>query len=435
MEKMILPIYAHGVGPPGELPMSATTLGLVAAAALLISFAALVSGWQQPRFPQAGAGRSVVTISSVPGRFGLTLGRTAGFLLVGSALLSCFWVADDTLVNIAPRIVFVALWVFVPVGSAFLGDLWRWISPFEVLAALRDRSSTKTVHKDWDLHAAATLLAGFLWLELAYHQPAGRTPLTIMLVVWTAWSGIGACIKGSDWLRSHDPLAVFVRLVAAMSPVYVSGGSLKVRRPLVGLGQIPTQKGVAAVVLVVLGGTSFDGLSRTSWWSGIIDGRTGWNATLFNTLGLLFSMSLVTALFLGCIRWMQRRDGNDDADFEDGFAFSLVPVAVGYAVAHYIGMAVFEGQQLIIQMSDPFDRGWNLFGTADGYINYRILGPTAMAAIQALGIVGGHLAGVMVGHDRALATLRKKEDLTGQLPLVILLASLTAIALILLVDV
>jgi hypothetical protein len=58
-----------------------------------------------------------------------------------------------------------------------------------------------------------------------------------------------------------------------------------------------------------------------------------------------------------------------------------------------------------------------------------------MAAIQALGIVGGHLAGVMVGHDRALATLRKKEDLTGQLPLVILLASLTAIALILLVDV
>ncbi len=98
-------------------------------------------------------------------------------------------------------------------------------------------------------------------------------------------------------------------------------------------------------------------------------------------------------------------------------------------------MAVFEGQQLIIQMSDPFDRGWNLFGTADGYVNYRIVGPTAMAAIQALGIVGGHLAGVMVGHDRALATLRKKEDLTGQLPLVILLASLTAIALILLVDV
>ena len=40
----------------------------------------------------------------------------------------------------------------------------------------------------------------------------------------------------------------------------------------------------------------------------------------------------------------------------------------------------------------------------------------------------------MGGHDRALVTLRKKDDLTSQLPLVILLASLTAIALILLVE-
>ena len=432
---MILTIYAHGVGPPGELPMSVMTLGLVAAAALLISFAALVSGWQQSRFPQASEGRSIVTISSVGGRVGLALGRAVGVLLVGSALVSCFWVADDTLVNIAPRIVFVALWVLVPVGSAFLGDLWRWMSPFEMLATFRDRSSIETVDKDWNLHAAAALLAGFLWLELAYHRPAGRTPLAIMLLVWTAWSGVGAFLKGSEWLRSHDPLAVFVRLVAAMSPVHVSGESLRLRRPLVGLGQIPTQKGVAAVVLIVLGGTSFDGLSRTSWWIDIIGGRTGWDATLFNSVGLLFSMSLVTALFLGCIRWMQRRDGNDDADFEDGFALSLVPVAVGYAIAHYIGMAVFEGQQLLIQMSDPFDRGWNLFGTADEYVNYRIVGPTVLAAIQALGIVGGHLAGVLVGHDRSLAILRKKDDLSGQLPLVILLASLTGIALMLLVEV
>jgi len=432
---MPLAIYAHGVGPPGELPMSVTTLGLVAAAALLISFAALVSGWQKPQFPQAGPGRSLLTTNSVIGRLGAVVGRIFGVGLVGAALISSFWVADDTLVNIAPRVVFVALWVFIPVGSAFLGDLWRWVSPFEILASARDRWSDDGEGGDWNLHSAASLLAGFLWLELAYHRPAGRTPLAIALLVWTTWSGVGACLKGRDWLRSHDPLAVFVRLVASMSPVHVSGNSLCFRRPLVGLGQIPVQKGLAAVVLVVLGGTSFDGLSRTSWWGDIIGSRTGWNATVFNTVGLLFSMSLVTALFLGCVRWMQRRDENDDADFDDGFALSLVPVAVGYAIAHYIGMAVFEGQQLFIQMSDPFDRGWNLFGTADGYVNYRVIGPTAMAAIQALGIIGGHLAGVMVGHDRALATLRKKDDVTGQLPLVILLASLTALALILLVEV
>tara|TARA_Y100001970_G_scaffold251882_1_gene325171 strand:- start:7667 stop:8263 length:597 start_codon:yes stop_codon:yes gene_type:complete len=197
---------------------------------------------------------------------------------------------------------------------------------------------------------------------------------------------------------------------------------------------VPTQKGLAALVLIVLGGTSFDGLSRTAWWEQIVGGRVGWNATVINSVGLIFSMALVTALFLACVRWMQRRDENVDADFEDGFALSLVPVAVGYAVAHYIGMAVFEGQQLLIQLSDPLDQGWNLFGKANDYVDYRVMSPTAMAAIQALGIAGGHLAGVIVGHDRALATLRKKDDVTGQVPLVVLLASLTAIALILLVE-
>ncbi len=431
---MVASLYGHGVGPPGELPMSLNTLGLVAAAALLISFAALVSGWRESRFPGAPAGRMVLDLGSVIGRGSLILGRIFGIVLVGLAVASCFVVADDTVVNMAPRIVFVALWIVIPVGSAFLGDLWRWMSPFETLADVRGRRVGEDSDNGWSLYPAAALLCGFLWLELAYHRPAGRTPLAVMLIIWSAWSGIGALVKGRGWLRSHDPLAVFCRLVAAISPTHVQDGHLYVRRPLVGLGKVRPQVGLSAVVLVVLGGTSFDGLSRTGWWENIISARQGWNATVFNTMGLLFSMALITALFLGCVRWMQRKDDNDDADFEDGFALSLVPVAVGYAIAHYIGMGVFEGQQLLIQISDPFDQGWNLFGTADEYVNYRIVGPTFIAVVQALGIVGGHVAGVMVGHDRALATLRRKEDLSGQVPLVLLLASLTAIALILLVE-
>ena len=431
---MATPVYAHGVGPPGELPMSVATLGLVAAAAVLISFAALVSGWREPRFPTANSGRVLVNLGSGVGRVGLILGRSLGLITVGLALTACFVVADDTLVNIAPRIVFVTLWVFIPIGSAFLGDLWRWLSPFELLACLRKRRCDEDSDNEWSLYPAAGLLAGFLWLELAYHRPAGRTPLALMLIIWTAWSGIGALLKGRVWLRSHDPLAVFCRLVAAMSPIHVSGGSLYIRQPLVGLGQLAPQVGLSALVLVVLGGTSFDGLSRTGWWADIIGNRQGWDATAFNTMGLLFSMSLITALFLGCVRGMQRKDGNENPDFEDGFALSLVPVAVGYAIAHYVGMGVFEGQQLLIQLSDPLDRGWNLFGTADEYVNYRLVGPTLIDVVQALGIGGGHFAGVVVGHDRALATLRRKDDLGSQVPLVLLLASLTAIALILLVE-
>ncbi|HAQ42984.1 MAG TPA: hypothetical protein DCQ67_03295, partial [Acidimicrobiaceae bacterium] len=123
-------LYAHGVGPPGDLPMSVSTLSLVAAAALLISFAALVSGWREPQFPEAGPGRPFLRVDGPIGKIGLIIGRGLGLCLVGLALVASFVVADDTMVNIAPRIVFVALWVLVPVGSVLFGDLWRWLSPF-----------------------------------------------------------------------------------------------------------------------------------------------------------------------------------------------------------------------------------------------------------------------------------------------------------------
>ena len=84
-----------------------------------------------------------------------------------------------------------------------------------------------------------------------------------------------------------------------MSPVHVTNGYLHLRRPLVGLGQVPTQKGLAALVLIVLGGTS-SMVFRTSWWEQIVAGRLGWGATAVNSVGLIFSMALVTALFLAC---------------------------------------------------------------------------------------------------------------------------------------
>ena len=65
---MLSSLFSHGVGPPGELPMSVTTLGLVAAAALIISFAALVSGWREARFPNASNGKVLLHLNSLAGR-------------------------------------------------------------------------------------------------------------------------------------------------------------------------------------------------------------------------------------------------------------------------------------------------------------------------------------------------------------------------------
>ena len=42
----------------------------------------------------------------------------------------------------------------------------------------------------------------------------------------------------------------------------------------------------------------------------------------------------------------------------------LLPIAVGYLIAHYLTYLLIDGQRILIAISDPLQRGANLFGTA-----------------------------------------------------------------------
>ena len=42
----------------------------------------------------------------------------------------------------------------------------------------------------------------------------------------------------------------------------------------------------------------------------------------------------------------------------------LVPIATGYIAGHYLTSLLVDGQRIVIAVSDPFQQGWDLFGTA-----------------------------------------------------------------------
>ncbi|HET7719110.1 MAG TPA: hypothetical protein VFK43_04025, partial [Acidimicrobiales bacterium] len=67
--------------------------------------------------------------------------------------------------------------------------------------------------------------------------------------------------------------------------------------------------------------------------------------------------------------------------------------------------------------SDPLGQGWDLFGTAGNAVNFTLVSTTVIAYVQASGIVAGHVAGVVVAHDRALAVFPPKEATRSQYPL------------------
>jgi hypothetical protein len=438
-----LELLAHGVGERSDLPLPATALAIGGAAAVVISAIALMATWGKADFAEHAQGTRVARVDGPVGRLLLASVRTVGVVLFAVTVIAAFTVADNSAENISIRMVYVFYWVAIPLLSVIYGDWYRLLSPFEALASIVDRVRPSHMAREeadapgglrpmWGV-AGGLLL--FLWFELAFYEGNSARSLGWLLMAYAVSMTVGVVRGGRTWLRLYDPLGVWISLGAAISPIHVEGGELRIRPPLVGLAKVAARPGLAATVLVVLAGTSFDGVTRTTFWKDLVGFRTGWSATMVNTIGLLFTIAAATVLYLAAIRVMRRVSQTTRSDLEDQLAISLIPVAIGYAVAHYFSLLVFEGHFLLIQASDPFGNGSDFFRTRLGRVNYRSIGATGIARAQAIGIIGGHLAGVVAGHERAVTVLPKERSIYAQFALIAVMAVFAMLGLLLMVNV
>ena len=107
------------------------------------------------------------------------------------------------------------------------------------------------------------------------------------------------------------------------------------------------------------------------------------------------------------------------------FAHSLVPIALGYVVAHYWSLLVLEGQNAFVHLSDPLGNGSDWLGLADHRPSTALLEPTLVATVQVAAVVTGHVLGVVLAHDRAVRLFPHRRAVLGQLPLLLLMVVYT----------
>lgn len=416
-------IFAHGVGTRGDLPLELWQFTWAAGAAIVVSFVTLGVLWRRPRLAAAATGRPVMDVTRTPVRMLAGAARAVSLVLFLVVLAAGLVGADSPVDNVAPVTVYVVVWVGVAFASALFGDVWRVLSPFDTLAAgvewLRARLGrppavpdlASTTLGQWP--AAAGIFA-FLVLELVH--PAGDSPriLGIGLALYTASMLAGVWTWGRGWLRDGEAFGVLFSLFAALSPVYVLAGRLRLRVPLSGLTQVPVKAGTLAVVLVTIGGTTFDGVAGTDLWSDLV-GRPGrWAETFYLLVGLVVSIEVIGLLYALGVRSVASITAVDTREAARWFTPSLVPIALGYAVAHYAQLLVDEVQTFAFRLSDPFGEGWDLFGTADGTVDLDVVPPDAMAWIQALSIVVAHVGAVLVAHDIAVARFDRRDVAPSQ---------------------
>ena len=288
---------------------------------------------------------------------------------------------------------------------------------------------------DWGLRPAAAGLLVFVWVELVYPDRAQPRTLFVLMAAYTVAMLAAAARWGRPWLRTGEAFAGLFGVLGHMAPLHRGDdGRLRLRPPFVGLATLTPRPGLEALVMVALGSTTFDGVTRTQWWTDRTTDLDGAGRTLADTAGLLWCIGVVAiaylvAMHIGAHLVDHQRSADD---LRGDFVHSLVPIALAYAVAHYFSLLVLEGQATIALVSDPFGQGWDLFGTATRTIDFTLLSPRAIALVQSGAIVIGHIAGVVIAHDRALALFDRPAATRSQYPLLAVMVLFTVTGLFLL---
>jgi hypothetical protein len=401
---------AHGLIQRADLPIPEWLFGWAAAIVLVVSFAALAALWPTPRLervvwrPMPGGRR----IGSAPVQ---VAGGVIGVLLLGVVVWAGFEGAQNPLENFAPTFVLIIFWVGLVFASLLFGDVFRALNPWRAIGRVLERVLPVTPRAypaalgRWP--AAAGLLI-FTWIELASGWGEDPRSLATATLVYTLVTLAAQVVYGVEtWTRNGEAFSVYFNLFSRMSVFETRGGVVGLRPFLGGLPKLDPLPGTVAVVAVMIGSVTFDGFSQGVLWQrhlGVTLNDVAGSAKLADTIGLLLGVALVAGFYHLGIAGARTVGGNYDAPrLRRAFIHTLVPIALVYAMAHYLTYLLFQGQAIAFLASDPLGRGWDLLGSASSGVDYSILSQNAVWYFQVGFVVFGHVAALVLAHDRALS--------------------------------
>lgn len=410
-------VLAHGIGDSQDLPLPFDLVLQAGAVAVVLSFLAVSTLWRVPREP---------AVRRLPERWDRLL-RARWWrnpLRVIVLALASYFVGDALFgsvdFNPAAHALFVWLWVgLVPVSIVF-GPVWRALNPLRTLHAIACRvfrlppTGIRPGDEGGGRWPAAIALLAFVWFELIAPDRTEPRVVGAWLSAYAAVQLGFAVVRGEAWFARGDGFEVYSELAGRLSILGTDGdGRFVLRSPLAGLTDVTPERGTMAFVAVWWGSTIFDSASGSPWWVGTVQ-STGM-PVLVATAGLL----VVCPLVLASLSWTAR---------SVDIALALVPIAVGYTLAHYASLLIVAGPRGLVLLV----RQWGSVDSIDLNVTPN---PTAVAVFQIACILVGHLLAVLVAHDRALRANPGKPlavVVADELPSVLLMVAYTWAGLFLL---
>jgi hypothetical protein len=444
---------AHGLVARSDLPIPEWLFGWAAAMVLVVSFVALAILWPEPKLQREGwrplpawLGR-VLTSRAVE-----ILCGAIGIFLFGLVIYTGLEGVQSSTANFAPTFIYVIFWLgFVP-ASVLLGDVFRAFNPWRAIgravawvaksAARGDLPAPLTYPEKLGRWPAVAGIFAFAALELVASNGDRPENLAIAVLIYSAVTFIAMALYGVErWCDRGEAFSVYFNLFSRISPVETRGREIGLRKPLSGLAALPPAAGTVPLLAVMIGSVTFDGASEAQPWTDISPEL----AQLFQDLGLSPQHSLELAFLLGLLLAVllvygfyrlgvlgaRSVGGGFSANrLANEFVHSLVPIALAYVTAHYFTLLLFQGQAMAYLASDPLGDGSDIFGTANNQIDYTIIGGETTWYFQVGFVVAGHVAALVLAHDRALALYSDaKQAVRSQYWMLAVMVGFTSLAL------
>ena len=397
----------HGVVNVGDLPIPFDIVLNSSALVVLITFVYLKISWKE----------SIITprqeiFNDKQSFIGKLFGIIILFLLVAPGIFG----NESSKTSVAPLILWVFLWIGVPVLGLLFGDIYSKFNPLNLFSLKSNKPES--------VYFACILFIGLTWFELVWKEPGN--PLNIAIVLITLFVCVNLLryfLKKS--LIEVDPLLLLHYLYSKLK---LFNSRPYFRSLLDNIGNLAKLKGIEYFVLLMIGTVTYDGLRETTFWYNQFGSRT--DDMGFSTMMFLI-MNLGTILFYRFACFFAIKVGGSDLKLNhvsNLFGHTMLPIAFAYHVTHYLTLLLFESQTFFYRFNDPIGIGMNILNVEEPTINYFIE-PLVIWGIQVAVTLLGHMLSVVLAHDLAVKLFGHQQSDKTQYIFLFITVALTLQAL------
>ena len=467
------PVAAHAIGGTFQLPVPLWLYLAGAGTAVAASFVVTIL---TSRTPGSGPSYGTLPVPDGPAGVARLLLRILGVVWWYGAIGVGFVVGDIS--PLPAVLLWIGIWVGLPIVAVVAGNPWPSLSPFRTTFAALQWLARRTGADRLDLGVrypsllarwpAVALLAGGIWAELIL--PGGEVAVTVAVLMagYTLLTLVGMLVFGQiAWLRHAELFEVELGWFGRIGPIVRRSRSSQLcegcaeqcdparcldcpecstaaedgeRAPelrpwIVGLADVGRPGwSDAAFIVLALAGVTYDGMQETVIGSflfnalytpvaSILDPASPGTFLLVETLQLATVFVIFLAAFVtiaAATHSLSDPRSRGSLGAQAGrYAATLLPIAGGYLIAHYLTLVLQGIVWLPSLLVDPL---MSLAPQLDA------IPVVAIWYLSVAAIVGGHIAGIVIAHRLALRDAAGRATVAG-LPMVALMVGYTVLSL------